>query len=114
MGNSAAQATANRVIASANRLIDVRHCWCNSNSTAEINVPACPMPTHQTKFTIANPHATGMFTPQMPIPTTNRYPTAYSNNMNNANDIANPAYQPRGVGRVNTMELILSVTCAYV
>jgi hypothetical protein len=35
---------------------------------AELKVPAWAIPTHQTKFTIANPHATGMFTPQTPTP----------------------------------------------
>ena len=35
-----------------------------------MNVPAWPMPIHQTKLTIANPHATGMLMPQMPTPLT--------------------------------------------
>ena len=35
---------------------------------AEISVPAWPIPIHHTKFTMANPQATGMFTPQIPIP----------------------------------------------
>jgi hypothetical protein len=43
---------------------------------AEISVPAWPIPTHQTKFTIAKPHATGTFTPQMPTPTASRYAMA--------------------------------------
>ena len=55
-GNSPAQATAKSVIASANRLIDVRHSWCSSSRIAEISVPAWPMPIHQTKLTIAKPH----------------------------------------------------------
>ena len=33
-----------------------------------MNVPAWPIPIHQTKLTIANPQATGMLTPQMPTP----------------------------------------------
>ena len=36
-----------------------------------MNVPAWPMPIHQTKFTIANPHATGILTPQTPTPFSN-------------------------------------------
>ena len=48
-----AQATANSVIASAKRLIEVRHvCW-SSSRIAEISVPAWPMPIHQTKLTMA-------------------------------------------------------------
>src|SRR4051794_32071983 len=47
IGYWAAHATAKIVIASAKRLIDVRHCWRSRSNTAEINVPAWPMPTHQ-------------------------------------------------------------------
>ena len=71
-GNSPAQATANSVIASAKRLIDVRHFWCSSSRIAEISVPAWPMPIHQTKLTMAKPQATGMLMPQMPTPVTSR------------------------------------------
>ena len=35
---------------------------------AEIKVPAWPIPIHQTKLTMANPHPMGMVTPQMPMP----------------------------------------------
>src|SRR5579863_1699957 len=54
-GNIPAQATAKSVMASANRLIDVRHCCRNNSKIAEISVPACPIPIHHTKLTIANP-----------------------------------------------------------
>ena len=60
--------TANSVIASAKRLIEVRQFWRSSSSTAEMNVPAWPMPIHQTKLAIAKPQATGMLMPQMPTP----------------------------------------------
>ncbi len=33
-----------------------------------MNVPAWPIPIHQTKFVIAKPHATGILMPQMPTP----------------------------------------------
>ena len=33
-----------------------------------MNVPACPIPIHHTKFTIAKPQATGILMPQMPTP----------------------------------------------
>ena len=55
-----AQATANSVMASAKRLIELRQ-DCRSNSRmAEISVPAWPMPIHQTKLTIANPQPIGI------------------------------------------------------
>jgi hypothetical protein len=67
-GYMPAQTTANSVIASAKRLMLVRHDWLSSNSTAEISVPAWPMPTHQTKMIIAKPQPTGTLMPQMPVP----------------------------------------------
>jgi len=63
-------------MASAKRLIEVRHFWRMSNRKAEIKVPAWPIPIHQTKLTMAKPQATGMFTPQIPTPTLNSLATA--------------------------------------
>ena len=60
--------TAKMVMASAKRLIEVRHFWCRSRRMAEIKVPACPIPIHQTKLVMAKPQATGMSIPQMPTP----------------------------------------------
>src|SRR5580704_15569293 len=56
-GNIPAHMTAKIVIASANRLIEVRHFWCSRRRIAEISVPAWPIPIHQTKLTMANPNA---------------------------------------------------------
>ncbi len=42
---------------------------------AEMSVPAWPIPIHQTKFTIAKPHATGIVTPHVPVPSAKRYVT---------------------------------------
>ena len=68
MGNSAAFATAKRVIASAKRLIEVRHSCRISSKMAEISVPAWPIPIHQTKLMMAKPQPTGMLIPKMPTP----------------------------------------------
>ena len=76
IGNMPAQATANNVIASENRLIDVRQSCFKRNRIAEISVPAWPIPIHHTKLMIANPQPIGMFTPQMPTPLKNSSPTA--------------------------------------
>src|SRR5260370_30169033 len=67
-GKIPAHDTAKRVIASANRLIDVRHVCLSSSRIAEISVPAWPMPIHQTKFVMSNAQPTGMVLPQMPMP----------------------------------------------
>ena len=51
-GKRPACSTAKIVIASANRLMEVRHfCWKRSR-IAEMSVPAWPMPIHQTKLMI--------------------------------------------------------------
>jgi hypothetical protein len=60
--------TAKMVIASAKRLIAVRHFCRNRKSTAEINVPAWPIPTQNTKLTMAQPQPMGLLRPQMPVP----------------------------------------------
>jgi hypothetical protein len=55
-GKIPAQITAKIVIASAKRLIEVRHFCRSRKRIAEISVPAWPMPTQNTKLTIAQPH----------------------------------------------------------
>ncbi len=71
-GNMPAQATANSVMASAKRLIELRQLCFSSRRMAEISVPAWPMPIHQTKLMMAKPQATGISMPQIPTPTRNR------------------------------------------
>src|SRR5581483_4174638 len=109
-GKIAAQATANSVIASAKRLIDVRHDCARSSRIAEISVPAWPIPIHQTKLTIAKPQPTGMLMPQIPTPFTSRYVNEIISTLTTANATRKPIHQPTGVLRVRTIELILSVT----
>ena len=58
-----AQATAKSVIASAARLMPVRHCWRKRKRTAEMSVPAWPMPIQKTKLMMNEPQPTGWFTP---------------------------------------------------
>src|SRR5262249_9258022 len=106
----AAHATANNVIASANRLIDVRHVCFNSRRIAEMSVPAWPMPIHQTKLVMSNAHPTGMSLPQIPMPLTVRYVSDTSSHTEKRNAVAKPAYQPNGVRRARTIALMLSVT----
>ena len=60
-----AHMTANSVMASAKRLIALRHDWFSSRRIAEISVPAWPIPIHQTKLTIANPQPIGILIPQI-------------------------------------------------
>ena len=72
VGNIRAQMTAKIVIASANRLIAVRQYWRNRYRTAEISVPAWPMPIHQTKLVMSQAQATGLLLPQMPMPVQRR------------------------------------------
>jgi uncharacterized protein YifN (PemK superfamily) len=81
---------------------------------AEIRVPACPMPIHHTKLMMANPHATGLLIPQIPVPTTTSFRIETMSKIVRRNPIPSPTYQPRGVRWVKTTELILSVTDAKV
>src|SRR5580698_10070294 len=75
-GNMPAQHTAKIVIASAKRLIELRHPCLNSSRIAEISVPAWPIPIHQTKLMIAKPQAPGIVTPQIPTPFSTSHVTA--------------------------------------
>ena len=75
-----------------------------------MNVPAWPMPIHQTKFTIANPHATGILTPQIPTPFSNSQPMAKFISRSKAKAMANPPSQPLVTGRLSTISLIFRVT----
>ena len=71
-GKIPAHITAKMVMASAARLIEVRQRWRSRNRIAEMSVPAWPMPIHQTKLIIAQPHMTGWFRPQTPTPVETR------------------------------------------
>ena len=46
-------------MASAKRLMELRHDCRSNNRMAEISVPAWPIPIHHTKLTMANPQPTG-------------------------------------------------------
>ena len=54
-----AQATAKMVMASAARLTEVRHFCRSKKSTAEIKVPAWPMPIQNTKLVMSQAQAAG-------------------------------------------------------
>ena len=71
-GKMPAQITAKMVMASAKRLMLVRHFCRSRNRMAEISVPAWPIPTQNTKFTMAQPQPTGLFSPHTPTPLTKR------------------------------------------
>lgn len=92
-----AQATANRVMASEKRLMDVRQSCFSSSRMAEISVPACPIPIHHTKFTMANPQATGIMMPHTPTPRTNSQVTAIMKRFTSAKAMAKPINICRGV-----------------
>ncbi len=63
-----AAATAKIVMASAKRLMELRHSWRKSSRMAEISVPAWPIPIHHTKLVMAKPQPTGIMMPQIPTP----------------------------------------------
>ena len=59
-------------MASEARLMDVLHFCLSRQRTAEIKVPACPIPIQKTKLTIAQPQLTGLLFPQTPTPVETR------------------------------------------
>src|SRR5580704_10762828 len=69
----AAHITANNVMASADRLIDVLHFWRNKNKIAEISVPAWPIPIQNTKLVMSHAQPIGLLFPHTPIPVATRY-----------------------------------------
>src|ERR1044071_4140377 len=96
-------------MASAKRLIEVRHSCRSSSRIADISVPAWPMPIHQTKLTMAKPQPIGWLTPQIPPPLANSQVTEARKTIRIMNEIPKPRYHQRGVRR-STTELIWSVT----
>ena len=109
MGYMPAQTTANNVIASAKRLMELRQLCLKRRRIAEIRVPAWPIPIHHTKLMIAKPHATGIVRPQMPVPLRNSQVTATINMPATLPASAMPKNQPSGVCAVSTIRAIFSV-----
>src|ERR1700738_5698069 len=109
-GNKPAQATAKSVMASAKRLIDVRHFWFSKNRIAEIKVPAWPIPIHQTKLTMAKPQPMGTLMPQIPTPLMISQAREMVSTITRLKVRAKPTTQPREVGRGHTMALLCAVT----
>src|ERR1035441_10372218 len=92
-GNIPAQTTANMVMASAKRLMELRQPCLKRRRIAEINVPAWPIPIHQSKQLIRKSHTTATRSAVATLP-------AMPKNMN----------QPSGVCGVSTIREIFSVT----
>src|SRR6266508_3671821 len=98
-GNVSAHMTAKMVIASAERLIEVRHFWRKRKRIAEMSVPACPIPTQNTKFVMSHAQPTGTLRPQMPIPSQKSHETATPRRLRSARDGMKKSHQPIGVRR---------------
>src|SRR5262245_33189779 len=96
----AAHNTAKIVIASADRLIDVRQRCRKSNKIAEISVPAWPMPIQNTKLVMSNAHPTVLLSPHVPTPVAISYVTHTTPRASAAPEAARHPYQP-APGRVS-------------
>ncbi|GAC1407601.1 MAG: hypothetical protein NVSMB56_20730 [Pyrinomonadaceae bacterium] len=88
----------------------MRQPWFNSSKMAEINVPAWPIPIHQTKLTIANPQATGILMPHTPRPRYSSQDTDIIKTCNSNGEMANPVNHPMVGLRRRTISVILVVT----
>ena len=104
-GKRPAQATAKSVIASANRLIEVRHFCRRSSRMAEMSVPACPIPIHQTKLMIVEaPADRDVDCPRSRRPRAKRYAIAPRSTIVSRNEMREPEYhQTGGVRRERTI-----------
>src|SRR5688500_19350556 len=89
--------TAKMVIASAARLIDVRHVWRKRKRIAEMSVPACPIPIQNTKVVMSHDQPTGTLSPQTPIPSQKSHETATPRRPRRAPEGMKNAHQPSGV-----------------
>src|SRR5688500_13118445 len=87
------------VIASAERLIEGRHVWRKRKRIAEMSVPACPIPTQNTKFVISHAKPTGTLRPQTPIPSQNSHATATPRRLRSPRVGLKKSHQPIGVAR---------------
>ena len=94
-----AHMTAKMVIASAERLIEVRHFWRKRKRIAEMSVPAWPIPTQNTKFVMSHAQPTGTLRPQIPIPSQNSHETATPRRPRSASEGMKNSHQPIGVRR---------------
>ena len=109
-GNRPAHMTAKIVMASAKRLMLVRHFCRNRNRIAEISVPACPIPIQKTKLTIAKPQPTGLFTPHTPTPLSTRYPIIATRTTSSVEEMLKAMYQARGGRGASQTAATASVT----
>src|SRR6188768_3911867 len=98
-GKISAHITAKIVIASAERLIEVRHFWRNRKRIAEISVPAWPMPTQKTKLVMSKAHPTGLLRPQTPIPSQNSQAIETPSTPSSDSEASRQIHQPRVGGR---------------
>src|SRR6185503_11929506 len=64
------------VIASAERLMELRQFWRKSSKIAEMSVPAWPIPTHQTKPVMSHDQPIVLSRPHSPMPYQNVQLTA--------------------------------------
>ena len=94
--------TAKMVIASAARLIEVRHVCRKRKRIAEMSVPACAIPTQNTKFVMSHAQPTGTLSPQMPMPSQKSHETATPRRPRSAREGRKKNHQPVGVGPSTT------------
>src|SRR5579883_2913895 len=91
-----AQAAAESSIVSAIRLVADRQGERVTWKSAETIVPPLAKAIHQTYSAIARPQATGMLTPQMPMPVTNRLVTATMRTRSSATAQPKPTHHQSG------------------
>src|SRR6185312_688471 len=110
IGIRPAQGAADRSMLSAMRLVAERQGERVRKNKAETMVPPLASAIHQTYSASANPQATGMLTPQVPMPLMNSQAIWMTSSVNSMNDAPNPTHHQRGARWINTRLLTSSLT----
>src|SRR5581483_6257420 len=109
IGMRPAQGAADNNMLSAIRFVAERHGDRVRKNSADTIVPPLASAIHQTYSAIASPQATGMFTPQIPMPAIKSHSSWASRTQSSKNEIEKPTHHQSGVRRISTRLLTSSL-----
>src|SRR5215469_11961036 len=110
IGRRPAHGAADSSMLSAMRLVAERHGERVRKNSAETIVPPLASAIHQTYSAIASPQATGMLTPQTPMPLVNSHASSTSRPEKSASESKNPTHHHSGARFISTRLLTSSLS----
>src|SRR5689334_25226753 len=110
IGIRPAHGAADSSMLSAIRFVAERHGERVRKNKAETIVPPLANAIHQTYSRIANAQATGIATPQTPMPLTKSHPICTSSAMNRRKEHPKPIHHQRGARSIRTRLLTSSLS----